>query len=167
MKDKIRQFRLPAVLLLAALMVLGARAPKRSSAYFTAHTRIAGNITMYLNDHAEVHEDVDGFQKKLTVGNKDSENPIFIRVKIMHGSVIDTTIAGSNWRFGKGGYWYYALPLNKGETAPVLVIDIQPHDDYEGDFNVVCAEETTPAVFNSDGSPIDPESADWEGAWNQ
>ena len=163
MKDKLKNRNLfPAALLLAGLVLLGARAPQRSSAYFTTHVRTAGDVTITLSDRSEFHEEVSGFEKRLTVSNEESDAPIFARIKILAGSTIKITPAGDGWFDGGDGYWYYSLPLRRGAVSSVLVLTIEPDGELKRDFNVVCAQESVPAVYDAAGNPINPVKANWE-----
>lgn len=158
---KIKTGAYAALLVTTAVLIVAAAKPQSSSAYFTAYDTAAGSVTLNYSYGNELHEDVDGLEKEITVKNT-GENEAFARVKILLGSQIKYTIDGEDWYLSSDGYIYYNKVLAAGETTAVLKVTLTPAEGFNSDFSVVVAEETVPVQYDNDGAPY----ADWEMRMN-
>lgn len=161
---KIALIAVVAMLLLAALMAtVGV-----TSAYFTTYASAKGSIPIILQEETQITEDLDGNTKVVTIENGENSRPVFVRVKAFSGSTYPLEFSGSSWVLGDDGYYYYSNadkslkvldPGSKTDNGNELRVSIQfPKDSVDGDnFNVVVIYETTPVLYNADGTTY----ADW------
>ena len=155
--DKMKKAVLPA---LAAVLVLGAAATN-SSSYFTTYVTARGGYTLELRDvRVDVDDTMDGNTKQITVRNV-TEEPCYVRVKVIQSSAVETAIeySGADWFDGGDGYWYYTPILPGNGTAAQLNAKITlPESSAEKPipegttFNVTVIAECTKVLYDEDGS---------------
>lgn len=171
--------RLVAVLFVAAVACIALAGVGAASAYFTTYCQAKGGYTLELGDTTTVNEEFANWTKSVTVqSDAASDEPVYVRV-IAYGPEkypieYSEPNGATNWSQAADGYYYYkgnSGILNPGDTTPQLDLMIrqvpssevstgvapQPGDE----FNVVVIYETTPVQYKSDGTVVDPESADW------
>ena len=152
-------------LLLAVAMITGAQI-RPAWGYFTSYTRAEGVIGIHLGDTTTVEERFQDWEKTVVVTNGTDSNPVFVRVAAFAGaqySLIFNDTTGA-WTQGSDGYYYYNSPLDGGASTTSLPIQIR---DANGNrvsgitdsstFNVVVVFESTPVLYQEDGTPY----ADW------
>lgn len=148
-----------AAIIVVAALVTGVG---KTIAYFTTYAEAKGSQEIILGDSTTVTEKFKDWVKSVTISNDaQPSQPVFVRVKAFSGSTYPLTYIGdANWSKGKDGYYYYALPLNPGESTTKLDVKIEgiPDNPENGDnFNVVVVYESTPVFYDEDGNP----KADW------
>lgn len=141
-------------------------------AYFTTFATATGGITMNLSaTNTEINEEkqvVDGL-KKVSVENKSTVD-CYVRIKVFVGDKYknNKTISYlepdglSNWTPGADGYYYYndIVPA-KGNTTQLHVkvtFPVKTEDEIPTDFNVIVIQESTPVLYDANGTPY----ADWD-----
>ena len=139
--------------LLALVMILTA-AIQPAMAYFTTYTRAKGGYTVYRDATTTIDEQYEDWVKYVTITSVDGE-PVFVRARAYTGSEFSLHYEGDNWSDGGDGWWYYALPLEKGQSAAVLKVyidevPINPENDLG--FDVAVVYESTVALYKPDGS---------------
>lgn len=144
-----------AATVIALVLILGVSVTA-AQAYFTTFTEARGSHTLELELRTEVHEDVEGLEKRIEVENK-GDLDCYVRVGIHAGSGFTLKCAGeSPWREGTDGYWYYDTVLKAGERTSQLTADIKVPEEDAGmdpaEFNVVVVQESTPAIYEADGN---------------
>lgn len=151
-----------AAIAMAALIVVAAlfTGVGKTLAYFTTYAQAKGTVGITLGDKTEITEDMDQKTKVVKISNSSDSQPVFVRVKAFSGSIYDLKYQGDdNWTPGDDGYYYYALPLDPGQSTTELKVTIQfPENADSGDnFDVVVIYETTPVFYDESGNP----KADW------
>lgn len=176
--------RITGVLAAVAILSVVAAGIGKANAYFTTYARALGGQTINLGDETEIHEDYSEFKKTVSISNSaDSNQAVYVRATAFGGSQYELVEGDEtdkkNWGTrAADGYWYYAVPLERGETTGKLVISItdptsddpdkKPKAEDGKNFNIVVVYETVPAVQDGDGKY---EAADWEmseaNGWKQ
>lgn len=132
-------------------------------AYFTTYAEAAGSISIELGDVTEIEEEISEWTKRVEIASAADSGPVYIRAKAFSGSEYTLSYSSEGgWSDGNDGYWYYDQILYGGEkTEGRLLIKIEgvPKDAKAGDdFNVIVVYESTPVLYEEDGTPY----ADWE-----
>lgn len=129
-------------------------------AYFTASTEASGGYKITLNTGVTPDESFSDWTKHVTVTANEDSMPVFVRAIAYAGSQYKLDYLGEDWELGADGYYYYKNVLNASESTSELLIAIGnvPDDALVGDaFNVIVKYESTPALYNEDGTI----TADW------
>ncbi len=153
----------------AALMLFGFTLPP-AMAYFTCYTEAEGVKAVHFSDSTTFEEpEVQDWVKHLKITNS-GKGAVFVRATAFAGSKYQKALvySGKGWVEGDRGYWYYVNPVEPGDTAEELLVQINnvPKDEevQNGDsFNVAVVYEAVPARYEEDGTPKkynDPEL--WE-----
>lgn len=167
MMKRMKSFRAPALTawILAAVLVTGSACP--AWAYFTSYARAENGYTIYLDDIITVTETFQDWEKTVTITNGADSSPVYVRLTAYCGSAYsliynDTT---GKWTKGSDGYYYYSDPLDGGQSADSMVIQIRDKDGNRvsgvadgTEFDVVVVFESTPVLYREDGTPY----ADWD-----
>lgn len=131
-------------------------------AYFTSYATTRGSLPITLGTQTEITEDFNNWTKSVSITNSADSSPVFIRVKAFSGSTYELLYSGDDlWTPGADGFYYYANPVNPGESTSVLqiLIDKIPPLAAEGnEFNVVVVYESTLALYNANGEAY----ANWD-----
>lgn len=153
---KIRYFL--AFSALAGVMTAGLG---KAWAYFTTYAQAQGSIAIELGDETEIEERFSGWVKHVTVTSEEGSEPVYIRAKAFSGGRYSLTYSGDGWSEGTDGYLYYdEMVPGGGKTAELSVsIGNIPEEDLKDNltFNVIVVYESTPVMYNEDGTPY----ADW------
>ena len=117
-------------------------------------SRAKGGYTVYRDATTTIDEQYEDWVKYVTITSVDGE-PVFVRARAYTGSEFSLHYEGENWSDGGDGWWYYALPLEKGQSAAVLKVyidevPINPENDLG--FDVAVVYESTVALYKPDGS---------------
>ena len=150
-----------------ALILLFGSSIKDSLAYFTTYTTTRGSARLALGPRTEIKETIERQTKQIQIKNT-GETDCFVRARIYAGSLIilteseDVPAGGAaHWRKDADGWWYYEAVLKPGENTNVLFVKIDVHKDMMdfdiNNFNVIVVQESTPALYQEDGTPY----ADW------
>lgn len=152
--------RTAALAALALLLICGLHSGD-SLAYFTTFTMARGSVELHLGAKTELTETVDEMKKTISIQNNGTSD-CFVRAKVFAGDEVTITYEGSSkWSRGDDGYYYYSDVLAPGEsTEPLTAVvsitktlnDLKPED-----VNVIIIYESTPALYDADGSA----GADW------
>ena len=130
-------------------------------AYFTTNTEASGGYPIHLGGSTEVYERFQNWTKHVTIYSDEGSQPVFVRARAFWGSEYNGEYAANGaWRNGGDGWWYCNDILNGGEQTAELDIKLSniPDSAVAGDsFTVVVVYETTPVLYNEDGTPY----ADW------
>lgn len=135
-------------------------------AYFTTYTTTSGSGGIELGNITHIVEETEGhiYRKDIQIQNEEGSGPVFVRVKLFHGTTVQVNPAGTGWTLGEDDFWYYDTALEPGEITEILSASLtRLGADDPQDFNVVVVAESTPALYDEDGNP----SADWNRAIEQ
>lgn len=158
---------------LAMMLPLGAGIGS-TWAYFTDHVEAQsrGYAVEAGEPGTELEEEFGSWIKQVRMRNI-GEIPVYVRLAAFCGSEYSLVhTEDENW-LKSGGYYYYTGNngiLEEGKETPCLLIRILDKngdplpDRAEGSaaqFNVVVIGERLPLQYDSDGSLIPPEKADW------
>lgn len=165
-------YRRRTVLLAAfALILLFGSSLKDSLAYFTTYTTTRGSARLVLGSKTEIEEeiikDIKGFIKEIQIRNTGDAD-CFVRARIYAGSLLQLTESeivpeggAAHWRKDADGWWYYESVLKPGEATNILSVKIGVSSELMDldidNFNVIVVQESTPALYQEDGTPY----ADW------
>lgn len=178
MKKSIRVSLGLILLTVLTAMIFSANVHKAWS-YFTTFCTAAGGYTLELGDRTTIEEDFENKEKHVRITNSpDSDQAVFVRARAFWGAEYNDQfkyIPSAKWKKmdelayswdpvkdEDDQYYYYDQVLEPGETSDDLVVHIGdlPKPEKEGDatsINVAVVYETTPALYNADGSAY----ADW------
>ena len=171
--------KITVILASLALLLMLAVGVRSSVAYFTSYAEGQGGETVQLKHWEEIHEDVDGFNKAITITNPeyDPENgrptqPVFVRARAYVGGEFEQYFSyagGAGWSDGGDGWWYYNEVLRPGDTTTVLnaALSDVPVDDNgamiingsevdQNQVNMVVVFESTLALYEyqADGTYV-------------
>ncbi len=153
----------------AAFLLAGSVTVGSAMAYFTTYATASGGAQISLGFTETVPREeipIVDWTKRISVDNTGSVD-CFVRVKIFAGEKfrehLDENISGEGWTKGQepdeNGYFYYyydqVVPAG-GTTENQLTAHIDNMESTE-DFNVIVVQESTPVLYDADGSPY----ADW------
>lgn len=149
---------------LSAALVLSSNVGITNS-YFTTYADAKGSVAVDLSEKTTITEEVDSdLTKHVTITNvSDSTIAVYVRAKAFGPDSYQLSYTLSDgWSAGNDGYYYYATPLEPGQSTTELLVAIEGVPGYgeaeDGDnFNVVVVYETTPVRINDDGTQY----ADW------
>ena len=150
-----------------ALILLFGASLKDSLAYFTTYTTTRGSARLVLGSKTEIEEKIEGFIKKIQIVNTGDAD-CFVRARIYAGSLLKLTESESvpeggaaHWGKDADGWWYYESVLKPGEATNILSVEIGVSSELMDldidNFNVIVVQESTPALYQEDGTPY----ADW------
>lgn len=133
----------------------------RAWAYFTTYAEAQGSIAIELGDETEIEERFSGWVKHVTVTSEEGSEPVYIRAKAFGGGRYSLTYSGEGWSEGTDGYYYYDGMVPGGGKTTELSVSIGniPEEELKDNltFNVIVIYESTPVMYNEDGTPY----ADW------
>lgn len=153
----------------AALLLAGSVTVGSAMAYFTTYATASGGAQISLGFTETVPREefpIVDWTKRISVENTGTVD-CFVRVKIFAGEKfrehLDQNISGESWTKGQepdgNGYYYYyyddVVPAGES-TQNQLTAHIDNMESTE-DFNVIVVQESTPVLYDADGSPY----ADW------
>lgn len=147
--------------LLALVLVLGAGVGP-AMAYFTTYTTAKGGYILTYGRETEIHEKYGERRKIISVENKETAAPVFVRVKGFSGDAFPLQYSGENWEMDEDGFWRYTLPVEGGALTGDITISISgiPEENIKDDhFNVIVVCESVPVVYTTDGK------ADLKTSW--
>ena len=165
--------RVTGMLAAVALLSVLAAGIGGAGAYFTDRAEGSQNHTVRLGDSTTVQENTVDWSKQVTITNSaTSDQAVWVRAQAFAGSDIqgDLKYGGTGWttEADANGWYYYASPVQPGQTAAVLNVQLpdQKIKEKEADeglkFNVIVVYETTPAL-DIDGTET-AQTADWTAA---
>ena len=146
----------------AITLIISAVAVKPTMAYFTDTTKAEGGFQIKIGDgDPEIHEEVSGMTKKITIKNT-GDYPIFVRAKAIYPDDCKVTFEPTGgWSDGGDGYYYYDNPVAPKESTPEdtpLTLKISRAETSTGDFNVIIVQEATRVSYDENGK------VDWDSA---
>ena len=149
------------VLSLLALALIVCTAISPALAYFTANARADGAVPLTLGSSTEIHEDLNGLTKSVTISN-DEGDPVWIRAIVYVGSTYAPylSITPGDWTGGTGNgvYYYYPNPVPEGQSTTALTVALTDVPDtgefYVETFNVSVQYESIPVLYDENGDPI-------------
>lgn len=137
-------------------------------AYFSTYAESEGGIMINFNRKEEIHEDVDGMMKHITIYSEEGSQPVFVRARAFVGSdyLPYYSIGGEGWTDGGDGWFYYSEALKGGETTSVLNAGLSdvPEKEFKGgdQINIAVVYESTLAIYKyNDGTGSYEAYADW------
>ena len=134
-------------------------------AYFTAHTDASGSVAVELGDKTTIDEDVDGWNKAITIHNEGPES-VYVRARAFAGSELQLDYSGSGWSStpDEDGWYYYTandgiVPADGDTTTLNVAISNIPTDVVDGDeVNVSVVYECAKVIYvDNEAQP-----ADWD-----
>lgn len=144
-------------------------------AYFTTYASADGRLQLGLGfTEIRTNDDVKNWTKTVSLENT-GECDCYVRVKIFFGEkykdylTVESQVQGA-WTEGQDGYWYYGDVVAPGSehTTGNLLVKLDRNKLYaageigdEESFNVIVVQECTAVLYDEDGSPKDPKTADW------
>lgn len=144
---------------LGAVLALGLSVGP-AMAYFTDSTMASGGLVVNVKPDTDITEEFDSNGKHITITNSENATcAVFVRARAF--ASLDVTYSGSGWHQGVAAngedpeWWYYDTELAPNSSTSTLDAKITfPADAEVGDnYNVVVVYESTPAMYNEDGSP--------------
>ncbi|GJM56549.1 hypothetical protein [uncultured Dubosiella sp.] len=147
--------------LLAGLIGLGS--VPSAYAYFTTNANAGGSYGIELGNDTDIEEEVDGLDKHIVVTNHEDSQPVFVRVKLFFGNeyITDWSIAGDGWSLGEDDFYYFADPVDPGQSTSELLAQFKVEDESDKThFNVVVVSESAPVIYDENNRPV----ADWSQA---
>ena len=148
--------RVTGILIAVALLTIAAAGIGPASAYFTDRDEGSQSHAVQLGDSTTVQENIVDWNKQVTITNDaSSTEAVWVRAQAIAGSSIQDLlkIDGSNWSGTKGDWYYYASPVDPGQAASVLNVQIPstslPEAEEGATFNVIIVYETTPDTGNA------------------
>jgi len=162
------------VLSLLALVLILAAAINPALAYFTANDRADGAVPLTLGSKTVIREYVHDLTKEVTIANTEGD-PVWVRAIAYSGVTYPLSVDGWGVSGVGSGVWvYYPEPVYAGETTTALSVEVTDIPDtgefYVPSFNVSVQYESIPVLFDEDGDPIWPISAEynyWDGNENK
>lgn len=148
---------------IAVVMIVAGASIAPVKAYFTHHMKAVGTVEVNLGDKTQLHEDVDGWNKSVTIESHGPES-VYVRVKAFASEDLTLSYSGNGWSIGDQGYYYYSEILDAGMTSSPLKVAISnvPADAKDGDsLNVSIIYECTKVQYDENGEPLAP---DWSQA---
>ena len=145
--------RVTGILIAVALLTIAAAGIGPASAYFTDRDEGSQSHAIQLGDSTTVQENIVDWNKQVTITNDaSSTEAVWVRAQAIAGSSIQNLLeySGNGWSGTKGDWYYYASPVDPGQEASVLTVQIpdqkaNPLEAEEGaTFNVIIVYETTP-----------------------
>ena len=141
-------------------------------AYFTTYATAKGSYTLKLGDTTDIEETVVEGKKEVSISVSEDSQPVFIRAKGYCGSEYSLSYdGGGNWTENTDAngekWWYYNTPVEARGKTEKLIINILDKDGNKIDaskiedghqFNINVVYETTPAVYNEEGTA----TANWD-----
>ena len=164
-----RRITRPILIALLAFALVAGSGIGTAWAFFTTYATAKGSYTLKLGDRSEIEEDVVEGRKEVVISVTEDSQPVFIRARGFGGEEYKLAYESEsgNWTENKeDGFWYYKLPVEAKGKTDKLTIHILDKDGKKIDasqvedgtkFNVVVVYETTPAIYEEDGTA----SADW------
>ena len=131
--------------------------------YFTSYTKARGGFPIKLSDDSKIQETLKGWNKILTVTNRQKHQAVYVRARAFSGVTHPVSYEGENWFEGEDGYWYFGKGksqiLNSGKTTTPLTVSVTPPQNENGgdSFQVIVVYETVPVLYDKEGIPIE----DW------
>lgn len=152
----------------AAFALIACGSVGQSSAYFTSYASAQGSVAVELGTQTKIHETFSDWTKHVTVTNI-GDVMCFVRVKAFSGSVFELVYSDPNglWSPGEDGYWYYSEPLQPGESAKELLVQVTLPEEQISSFHVIVVQECTCALVEGSTyyadwtSPADSKSEDF------
>ena len=138
-------------------------------AYFTANDYASGAIPLYFGRWTEIEEEVKDLTKAVTIKNTGGDkpelaDPVWIRAKTYIGDAFKDCmqVSGEGWSQEADGYWYFATPVQVGDSTSVLNIELvglPANVDPEfllTQIAVGVVYESTTAYYEEDGVNFQP-----------
>ena len=150
--------------LTAMVLVIGLTVGS-AMAYFTTYTIGAGSKVLSLGKTVTIpDEDVVNGKKEIVIQNT-GDHDCYVRIKALTGANYADSIVYSEpdgateWTLGADGYYYYSdvVPAKTGSTSQINVAFAFPGGKEFPDFNVIIIQESTPVLYDANGTPY----ADW------
>lgn len=166
------------VLISFAVIFVAAAGIGEAWSYFTTYESAQGGYTINLGYETEIHEEVIGAQKEVTITNINKQDappsqPVFIRVKAFGSEKYQLKYEGTGWlknssecsydnyNTGDNEWYYYNGIVNGGDSTSKLFIGFtfpKTEEVKDGDnFNIVVVYESTLVRYDDEGHPY----ADW------
>lgn len=148
----------------ALILVMGL-AVGSAMAYFTTYTIGTGSKVLSLGKTVTIpDEDVVNGKKEIVIQNT-GDHDCYVRIKALTGANYADSIVYSEpegatkWTLGADGYYYYSdvVSANTGSTSQINVAFAFPGGLELADFNVIIIQESTPVLYDANGTPY----ADW------
>ena len=148
----------------ALILVMGL-AVGSAMAYFTTYTIGSGSKVLSLGETVTIpDEDVVNGKKEIVIQNT-GDHDCYVRIKALTGANYADSIVYSEpdgvtkWTLGADGYYYYSdvVPAKTGSTSQINVAFAFPGGKEFPDFNVIIIQESTPVLYDANGTPY----ADW------
>ena len=147
----------------AALALTVSVSADNAIAYFTVWASASGSHELELDFTKTMPEGtVTDWVKTITVKNT-GDKPCYVRATAFAGSQYGLTwdLADSGGWFAKAdGYYYWHEALKPGASTDAVKVKID-HAKATGDFNVIVAQECTPASYDEEGNLHSWDQADW------
>lgn len=144
------------LLVLSAVLLIASFSVNSTLAYFSSHSDAEGGKTVVLSHSTEIVEKIDNLNKFITVKNT-GKSTIFVRVAVFYSTSENVTITlEDGWTDGKDGYYYYAYPLDPGQTTSTGInaaVSFKDKDK-DHDFQVVAVCENTQYVYYGGNEPV-------------
>lgn len=186
--------KLHTLLAFLALVLAVAVVLPGTLAYFTASARAGGGRTVQLQNKTTIEEVFANWKKTVTITATEGTQPVYLRARAF--STYDLAYAGTNeksdWYPGEDGWWYYGKALANlslvdendqpidmpkwmtAEAEPLVVTinngkapEVAQEGEIPNDFDVTVVYETTPVVYETDGSHKAAHEADWSAKVTQ
>ena len=150
--------RVTCILAAVALLSVLTAGLGTAGAYFTDRDDGSQSHEIQLGDSTTVTETTVDWTKQVTItNNADSSEAVWVRARAYAGEDIQDllVIGGENWSGTKNDWYYYSAPVQPGEPAKQLLVQVpeqkvNPKEAAENmSFNVVVVYETTPVADES------------------
>lgn len=160
---------------LALFLALTAALPS-AWAYFTANASAGGGRTVRVSAYTDITEEFADWEKSVVVTAQPVTPPLYLRARAYSTYALE--YRGEEWTPGNDGWYYYnyalanpgegddvALPAwarrQSGALKVIIRVDGAAPGTVPEDFDVTVVYETTPVVYNADGSHPSAAEADW------
>lgn len=153
-------------LTLTALVLVFCLAAGSAMAYFTTYVTGKGSKTIKLGATVTIPNETVSDAKKEIIVENTGDYDCYVRIKALTGAAYESSIIYSEpdnaakWTLGADGYYYYSeiVPAKTGETSQINVAFTFPSEEELPDFNVIIIQESTPVLYDANGTPY----ADWD-----
>ena len=168
MRKKNIAFLKKLILPAAAFACIATAAIRPAWSYFTTYATAKGTEVLHLGDVTEITEEFSSWSKRVSISNSAESEPVWIRARAFCGSAYTLTYTDESglWTPAADGYYYYQNIVPAGGATENLVVHIDGENlngtTDPASFNVVVVYESTPVLYQADGTPY----ADWNAQVN-
>lgn len=156
------------ILFALAIVLILATSISGALAYFTTYSEAKGGYVIELGNGTQLEENFYDWASHVTIHNSENSQPVYVRAKAFIGNEYLVSCYGDGWSLSEDGFCNYDKILNGGESTAQLCVEIENVPQAEEieniekkrgsvNFNVVVVYETTPVLYDENGSPY----ADW------